>query len=136
MRLGFLRIHSQALLLLVLFLSCVRNSTETPVIPPSTNPLANEFIGYGVVNIAFAHVTADPLQDTPLGFLRKRSLVQITERRTLSGRGNTETWVKITEYSADPNSAQTAIEGWLRENSLNVYDNVFQAVTASQAMLP
>ena len=137
MRLGFLRQYSQAIALIIalLFVSCDRSSDEAPVIPPPTNPMIREFIGYGVVNASFIHVANEPLNEVnSLGYLRKRSLVKLIERRSLSNRGNVEIWVKIdAEYSGAP---EGRIQGWLRESNLDVYENEAQAVTASYVMTP
>ena len=137
MRVGVLRYYGQALILLFpLFLFCCnRNSDEIPLVPPPTNPLEREFIGYGVVDVSFVHILSGPMQDNDsLGYLRKRSLVRITERRSVNGRGNAESWVKVD--APYPASSDGKIQGWLRESSLNVYDNEVQALTAAQAMTP
>ena len=122
------------ILLLPLFLLfCSRSSEETPVIPPPTNPLIREFIGYGVVNVSFVHVADEPgLDGTSLSYLRKGSLVKIVERRMLNNRGNSEIWVMVdTQYSDAPGDK---IRGWLRESNLIVYNNEEQANTAAETM--
>ena len=129
--------YRQALILLLplAFFSCRRGVEEVPVIPPPTNPMVREFIGYGVVNVSFIHLLQEPFQDNlSLGFLRKGSLVKITERRFLKNRGSIETWLEVeAEYSG---AQEGKIQGWLRESSVNVYDNEFQAITAAGIMLP
>ena len=136
MRVGLLYKIGQALVLIfsLAVFSCGGNREEIPV-PPPTNPMIREFIGYGVVNVSFVHVLNEPLQENAsLGYLRKRSLVKIIERKSLANRGNVESWVKIdAEYSGSPDGT---IQGWLRENTLNIYDNQFQAHTAVESMLP
>ena len=135
MRVGFFRFRSQALVLLlpVAFFFCSRNAEDAPLIPPPTNPMTREFIGYGVVNVSFVHVLKEPLMDnSSLGYLRKKSTVKIMERRSLSNRGKAETWVKIDAMY----STETGIQGWLRESALNVYENEFQAMTAAETMIP
>jgi hypothetical protein len=123
------------LLLPFFFLFCSRSSEETPVIPPPTNPLVREFIGYGVVNDSFIHVVNEPRQDgASLGYLRKGSLVKIMERRILNNRGNPEIWVLVdAQYSGVP---EGQIQGWLGERSLSIFNNEVQAVTAAEAMSP
>jgi len=137
MRVGVLRKRGQAFALIFpfIFFSCGRNREEIAVIPPPTNPMIREFIGYGVVNVSFVHILNEPVQDgESIGYLRKRSMVKIIERSSLRDRGNVETWVKIdTEYTGVPDNK---IQGWLREASLNIYDNEEQAYTAAQAMTP
>jgi hypothetical protein len=119
--------------LLMLFLSCNRNAEEIPLIPPATNPLTREFIGYGVVNESFIHVVREPKQnEVSLGYLRKGSLVKIIERRALTNQGNVEIWVLVdAEYSGTP---EGKIQGWLMENTINVFDTESRALTASEAM--
>ena len=137
MRVCFSLYYRQALILLfpIFLFSCFRNSEDIPLIPPATNPLNREFIAYGVVNVSFLHVLSEPLdEDTSLGFLRRRSLVKITERRSIRNRGNTEIWVRIdANFSSDQG---TDIQGWIPESSINVYNSEAQAVTASQSMSP
>jgi len=137
MRLDFFCKYRQAPVIIALFLliSCSRSSDEIPVIPPPTNPMAREYIGYGVVNVSFIHVLSEPLaENTSLGFLRKKSIVKIIERRSLSDRGNAESWVKIdAPYSG---TYDNNIQGWLRESSINVYNNEVQALTAAEVMNP
>jgi hypothetical protein len=134
MRLKVLPLCRQGLLLLLL-LSCNRNTEEIPVIPPLTSPLSREFIGYGVVNESFIHVVNEPKPDElSLGYLRKGSLVKIIERRALPNRGNVEIWVLVeAPYSTVP---EGKIQGWLMEETLNVYDTESRALTASETMTP
>jgi hypothetical protein len=123
------------LLLFALLLSCNRNSDEIEVIPPLTNPLSREFIGYGVVNESFIHVVKEPAQDDiSLGYLRKGSIVKIIERRTFTRRGIIEIWTLVdAAYTGTP---EGKIQGWLMENTLNVYDTESRALTASETMTP
>ena len=127
----------QALILLFPFFlfSCFRNSEEVPLIPPATNPLSREFIAFGVVNVSFLQVLDEPLdEDSSLGFLRRRSLVRIMERRNVRNRGITESWVKIdSNFTDEPDQG---FQGWIPEDSINVYINEAQAITASQSMSP
>ena len=97
--------------------------------------MSREFIGYGVVNVSFIHVTNEPLQNaSSVGYLRKRTVSKVIERRSLSNRGNVETWVRIeADYSGSP---EGKILGWLRENVLDIYENEVQALTASTIMTP
>ena len=119
----------------LLFFSCIRKSEEVPLIPPATNPLVREFIGYGVVNVSFLHVLDEPLDEgTSLGYLRRRSLVRIMERRPVRNRMAVESWVKIdADHSG---TAGSGLQGWIQESSINVYTSEAQALTASQTMSP
>ena len=135
MRLRVLINNYQGLIVLLplFLLFCSRGSEEKEVIPPPTNPLIREFIGYGVVNASFVHVMSEPGQDgVSLGYLRKGSLVRIIERRTLSNRRNRSIWVLVDTY---PGVQEEAIQGWLEESSISVFENEVQALTAMEAML-
>ena len=137
MRLRVLNSYNQGLLLLLplFLLFCCRNKEESPVIPPPTNPLTREFIGYGVVSSPFAHVMNEHRQDgTALAYLRRGSLVKIIERRNIRNRGISEIWVLVdAQYFAVP---EGIIQGWLRENTLSVFDNELKAQTAAETMAP
>ncbi|GHU68046.1 hypothetical protein FACS189447_10510 [Spirochaetia bacterium] len=115
--------------------SCTRNQEEAPLEPPPTDPLARDFIGYGVVNASFTHVENEAGQKgVSLGYLRKGSLVKIIERRSLTDQENVELWILIeADYQGAPNGK---IQGWLRESTVEVYDNERRALTASETMTP
>ena len=120
------------LLFPLLFLSCSRVSNHSPVIPPPTNPLIREFIGYGVVSVSFAQVLDEPRQDgATLTILRRSSLVRIIERRILRNRGLSEVWVLV-----EAQGSEGKVEGWLGESSINVFNTEVQASTAAGAMSP
>ena len=129
--------NSQAFILIfsIFLFSCEGKPEELPIIPPPTNPMSREYIGYGVINVSFIHVTEEPSQTAAsVGFLRKRTVAKILERRSLNNRGNIEIWVKIdTESTSTPDGN---IQGWLRENTIDIYDNEVQAITASEIMTP
>ena len=137
MRLEVSLIRSQALLvfLSILFMTCTRNTEEIYLIPPPTNPLSRNYIGFGVVNISFLHVVSEPrLNSESLGFLRRGALVRVIERRVLLNRGIAETWVMVEiEY---PGALGGRIQGWLMEDTINVFNNESQAITASEAISP
>jgi hypothetical protein len=122
------------LLTLILFFSCQRSSDDLPLTPPPTHPLARDFIGYGVVNASFTHIMDEPGRDgVSRAYLRKGSLVKITERRSLSNRGNAEFWVYTDGTGQDGSGPEPA--GWLSESALDIYDSKAKAVTASEAMI-
>ncbi|MDR2619113.1 MAG: hypothetical protein LBC62_09610 [Treponema sp.] len=115
--------------------SCTGNDEELPFNPPPTNPLGRAFIGYGVVNVSFTHVSEEPEQDgLSLGYLRRGSLVKILERRSVVRRGSPEAWLFVS--AAYQGVSDGVIRGWLREGGVDVYDNESQARTASEAMAP
>jgi hypothetical protein len=139
MRIKFSQKTGQALVcVLVLFgscSSCSKGADELPLVPPETNPLEREFIGYGVVNSSFVHISGEPsLDSVSLGYLRKGSLVRIIERRSVTNRRNVELWLLVeTEYQGTP---EEKISGWLREQDADIFDNEGRARTAAEAMLP
>jgi hypothetical protein len=137
MRVGFLSFWRQVLIFLGIMLlgSCTGNDEEPPLNPPPTNPLGRAFIGYGVVNASFTHVSEEPEQDgLSLGYLRRGSLVKILERRSVTGRSRSEAWLLIS--AAYQGASDSLIQGWLREALVDVYDNESRARTASKAMAP
>ena len=141
MRVRFSSGYDQALcLLLPLFLfsffsGCNRSSEELPVVPPVTNPLVREYIGYGVVNVSFTHLLSEPESGgVSMGYLRRGTVVRIIERRPVINQGKSpavsEFWVLV-EGNYDSGSSS---RGWLQESALEIYDSESQAKTASKAM--
>ena len=138
MRIKYLAWHIQlsSLLLLlfcpILFFGCIRPSDELPVVPPATNPLTREYIGFGVVNVSFAHVLSEPDSGgVSQGYLRRGTVVRIIERRQVINRGLSELWVLAEgNYQVPGNISR----GWLQEASLEVYDSERRANTASRRM--
>jgi hypothetical protein len=124
-----------ALLAMTLSISCTKGQEEIFLEPPPTNPLARDFIGYGVVNASFTHVEDEAGQNgVSLGYLRKGSMVRIIERRSLTNQEYAELWILIeADYQGAPGGR---IQGWLRESAVEVYDNESRALTASETMTP
>jgi hypothetical protein len=136
LKLSLCRRQVETALLCAFFLvSCSKGAEELPLIPPTTDPLSRDFIGYGVVNASFIHVSSEPGQDsTSLGYLRKGSLVRIIERRAVTNRQNVELWLLVdTESQGSP---EGKISGWLKEQDADIYDNEGRARTASETMMP
>ena len=105
--------------------ACGANKEEIPVIPPVTSPLSRDYIGFGVVTSSFTHITDEPSQDSrDLGYLRRSSLVKIIRRQTIGTEGGFTSWVFI-----DGN-----LQGWLREDVMEIYESEDQARTASESM--
>jgi mannose-6-phosphate isomerase-like protein (cupin superfamily) len=95
------------------------------MIPPPTPPLSRPFIGYGVIDVSYTHVVAEPNQaGFSLGYLRKGSVVEVLERRQVTHGGIVESWVFVSGI----------YQGWLKEDVIQVYDNPAQAQTASASM--
>jgi hypothetical protein len=125
---GFPPVPAGAALLVfvcALLASCGGKGEENPVIPPVTSPLSRPVIGYGVINVSYTHVNAEPGEGASSpGYLRRGSLVRIIERRRVKIDKRTESWVL----------AEGAYRGWLKEEVVDVYDNEFQAKTAAESM--
>jgi hypothetical protein len=158
MKLKLILPRSQAygVIFLALFLSaCSGKKEETPVIPPLTSPLSQSFIGYGVVNVSYTRVIANPEEDSPEGpegktpegafpeetvpegtipegvasgsYLRQGSVVRIVQRRQVKNQDKLESWVQV-------DGASEGGAGWLRESLVDIYDSEPQARTASESM--
>lgn len=112
-------------IVLLVLLSCNGKKDESPVIPPETPPLSREMIGFGVVNVSYTHVTAEPLDGSASpGYLRRGAVVKILERKMVKDRAAVESWVL----------AEGIYQGWLREAVVDIYDSEAQAFTASESM--
>jgi len=144
MKLKLILPYSQVcwVVLALFFLSaCSGKKEETPVIPPLTSPLSQSFIGYGVVNVSYTRVIAQPEDDgseenalaanasgVPTGnYLRQGSVVRILQRRQVKIQDKLESWVQVDEPGASN-------AGWLRESLVDIYDSESQAHTASESM--
>jgi hypothetical protein len=112
-----------------LFLSaCTGRREEAPVIPPVTSVLTRQYIGFGVINASFTHVTAEPADGSlPLGYLRRGTLVQIIRRQILRTNTGFSTWVFIegSQYTRGE-------RGWLREDVMSIFESENRARTASE----
>ena len=121
------------LVLPVLFAGCSRTQEELPLVPPLTNPLSREYIGYGVVNGSFVHLLNEPgAEGVSQGYLRRGTVVRILERKALSEKEKTELWVLAEgNYDGQGNVSR----GWLEETTVEIYDSESRAKTASKAMI-
>jgi len=113
--------------------NCRRSTEELPLQPPITHPLTREYIGYGVVNVSFAHLLIEPgAGGSSRGYLRRGTVVRILERRPLKIGAVSELWVLVEgNYGS---LAETLSPGWLQENTVEVFDNESRAITASKMM--
>jgi hypothetical protein len=114
---------------LFLAAACNGKKEEAPVIPPLTSPLSQIYIGFGVVNVSYTRITAQPEEDSAEGnasggYLRRGSVVSILQRRLVKNQDKLESWVLV----------QGSDRGWLRESLVDIYDSELQARTASEAM--
>ena len=133
---NFLNASSLSLLFIlvlpVLSMGCSRAQEELPLIPPSTNPLSREYIGYGVINGSFIHLLNEPgTEAVSQGYLRRGTVVRILERRAIIDKEKTELWV-LAEGNYDGQGNVTS--GWLEETTVEIYDSESRAKTASKAM--
>jgi hypothetical protein len=115
--------------------SCDRSADEIPLEPPPTHPLVRDFIGFGVVNTSFTHISDKPgAEGISQGYLRKGSLVKIVERRSVNNQENVAFWVYID--GSYQSGSELVSNGWLRESALDIYDSEAKALTASEIMAP
>jgi len=121
------------MVLLIIMSACDRKRDEMPVIPPLTSPLSQTFIGFGVVNVSYTRVAAQPEEDNfaedseenaSPGYLRRGSVVCILQRRLVKNQEKPESWVLV--YGS--------CTGWLKESLVDIYDTESQARTASESM--
>jgi len=130
MRTVGLRFRAQAgriatVLILLFCMSCFVKKEETPVLPPLTYPLSQSHIGFGVVNVSYTGLGAEPVEGSvSLGYLRRGTVVQIVERRQVKNGGKIESWLLVEE----------AFKGWLKETLVDVYENELKAQTAAGKM--
>ena len=132
MRINGLRLGGQAVFVCILlltgfcFLSCNAKKRETPVTPPLTSPLSQQQIGFGVINVSYTNVNANPGEGGySLGHLRRGSVVLVHERRQIKTGVRTEAWLLVEGIN----------KGWLKETLVDVYENKLQAQTAAQTMI-
>jgi len=110
--------------------ACTGKNEETPVIPPLTSPLSQSFIGYGVVNVSYTRVAAQPEENNSAedsvspGYLRRGSVVCILRRRMVKNQKKSESWVLV----------EGSCTGWLKESLVDIYDTEPQARTASESI--
>jgi hypothetical protein len=109
--------------------ACSGKREEIPVVPPLTSPLSQSYIGFGVVNVSYSRVTAQPGEDIPAenssqGYLRHGAVVRILRRQIIKTHEKSESWVQVEGTS----------DGWLKEALVDIYNSESQAQTASESM--
>ncbi|GHV81879.1 hypothetical protein AGMMS49991_04370 [Spirochaetia bacterium] len=78
-----------------------------------------------MISVSYTHVVAEPnLTGLSLGYLRKGSIVEVQERRSVNHGGTPEPWVFV----------EGSYQGWLQEDVILVYDNAARAHTAAGIM--
>jgi len=111
--------------ILLLAVACSGRRNEAQVLPPETSPLSQSYVGYGVINVLYARLNSETTADSAAsGHARIGTVVRIHERRLVRAGGRNESWLMVEEES----------KGWIREDLVNVYSNLSQARTASEAM--
>jgi hypothetical protein len=120
--------HGQVLVFFMAALvlgACTRTYEEIPVTLPATPPLSRSVIGYGVMSNSYTHIQNEPSQGSvSLGYLRRGSVTEILERRSIINRGTPESWIRI----------NGPYRGWIKEEGVLIYDNEAQAWTASESL--
>ena len=105
--------------------SCGATKADNFVFPPATAPLSRLVIGFGVVNVSYIQLRAEPaVSGESGGYLRRGAVVKILERRAVNTGSKIEGWVL----------AQGNSQGWLREEVVDIYDNERQARTAAESL--
>jgi mannose-6-phosphate isomerase-like protein (cupin superfamily) len=114
------------ILISTVLLSCSKNK-DILIVPPSAPPLTRSVIGYGMLTDSYTHILDQPQQGAvSLGYLREGTIVPVLERRMIEQNKKTESWVFI----------KGNYEGWLKEESIVIYENEAQAKTASASLDP
>jgi hypothetical protein len=118
-----------ALFLVSVCAACGGKKDETPVLPPLTSPLSQSSIGFGVVNVSYTRIIAQPGEEnldenSSPGYLRRGAVVRILRRQIIKTPEKSESWVQVEGASA----------GWLKETLVDIYTSESQAQTASETM--
>jgi len=131
-----IKIYLFPLFVLVLC-SCNIKKEELPLIAPVTSPLSRDYIGFGVITSSFTHITSEPSDNSPsIGYLRRGSLVRIVKRQSIRTNNIFVSWVYTDGNIRGLSEAQeTAAQGWLKEEVMDIYDSENQARTASESIL-
>ncbi|MCL2599833.1 MAG: hypothetical protein FWD88_01435 [Treponema sp.] len=110
---------------ILMFAAACLERNETKVLPPETAPLSHDYVGYGVINVMYTRLSMETTADSAAsGHARMGTVVRIHERRLVREGGRNESWLLVEGES----------RGWIREELVNVYTNISQARTASEAM--
>jgi len=116
------------------FSSCTAKGEEIPVIPPETSPLTGGYIGYGVITASFTHISFDPSENSgSLGYLRRGILVKVLRRQILNVSGSFISWVLVDAQQGQ--NENDVLQGWLKEEVMEIYSYESQARTAAETML-
>jgi hypothetical protein len=123
---------------LILVASCRGKLPDDAVLPPETPLFVREGVGYGVINVSFAHVLGKlpPVSSESTGLIRRGSVVTVIERRAIPAEGDsTRLWALVEARSKESEAGGKPVLGWLPGESLDFYENLPRAETASALML-
>lgn len=109
----------------ICFFSCSRKAVSEQIVLPASPPLSRAIVGYGVVNTGYTHILSNIGEGGEIvGILRRGTIVEVLERRSLVRGGTTGSSLFIAG----------AVGGWVREDQINIYDTQAQAEAAAQAL--
>jgi hypothetical protein len=132
------RIPASVLALFFLFASCRAKVPDDALLPPETPLFTQEGVGYGVVNVSFAHVleALPPAPSGSAGLIRKGSVVVVVERRSLPAAGGAamQLWAFVEAQGKEGEPGGKPVSGWLPGANLDFYENLPRAETASALM--
>jgi hypothetical protein len=119
--------------------ACKPKPALDAILPPETPLFVKDGIGYGVVNVSFAHVLKEAGGAAAAGLLRKGSVIEIVERRRLreaeAVSGETQLWLYVvTRETEDAAAGIKPVAGWLPGASVDFYESLPKAVTAAALM--
>lgn len=102
-----------SLLYLVSVVACRQEESITVDLEPT--PLLSAGIGYGVVNLAWVRLKAEPSHSAnDTGFVRRQDVLELTARVNKSGGRDAGVWYRV--RLADE-------EGWIHQSLLTRYDS-------------
>jgi hypothetical protein len=132
------RIFAVTLTMVFFAASCKPKLSFETLQPPETPLFVKEGVGYGVVNVSFAHVLEKPNPvSASTGLIRKGSIVTVIERRAVPSAEDPAirlwAFVEARGKEGDP-SGSKPVAGWLSGESLDLYENLAKAETASALM--
>jgi hypothetical protein len=133
------RLLATVLAAIFFLVSCRAKPSDDALLPPETPLFVKEGVGYGVVNVSFAHVLERPSSalSGSAGLIRKGSVVTVIERRSVPAAGDSAArlWVFVEARSKESEApGGKRVSGWLPGESLDFYENLPRAETAAALM--
>jgi len=78
-------LRSVAGIFILCLFACVPKMDDNSLAPAETPVLSRPVIGYGLVNVSFAHLLDEPVEaGVSLGLIRKGNIVELLERRSIA----------------------------------------------------